>query len=1159
MRRTIKHVCSLAVILLLAIPVKAQVLLRVSDNEAMVDDTVEVSVYADSSLTGLNASSFTMRLTYSDYYVEPIEVTIDSTIIDTAGWEAASNLSDPGLISFTAAGANALSGSGRLATVKFRLLRGGGTYVSFSQSETYFNQAPEDIPLSYQNGYLRVNARPTFSFSFYPSTLVIGDTSQVNVYGGGATAPISWAVSDTSLATIDTLGVLRTKAYGTVDVIAEDSRGIRDTASVDILGFRLTSSDTTNYSGQEVEVHIQTTDLTSLDITSGSFFLSTSVDGRLEVLDIEPGDIMDAGASINYTVQNNGIQIAFAQAPFIVGSGELLTLRLKMKEDQVFSNYTSFSNPIMNENYTGTGVPFYIRAEALPSLTINYNSQSRYLVGDSLQFTVTGNTGPVMWSVTDTALANIDTTGFMVSKKGGTFKVIAEDSIGAKGQTSDFNFYDIVIDLPNESMLLGDTIMYPVPLSNLERSHSSVFGIDFTFTYDPSKLEYLGFSKSGSLTDGWSIVDNQVEPNTIKIVGGAALPFTQSGDMIYLKFAATPAVTNDLYTYLYVTDGLFNEGSPNFFIDNGRIFITTTPLVPVLVSPVNGVIDVSEPVVLDWENAVGAEFYEVEVATSASFDAGSMVLDTTGVTGSTLTLTGLTPLQRYYWRVKAHNATAESAFSSYWNFRMQDVVNLAPIVASAIPDITLMEDFGTVEYAKLDTVFSDPEGAPLSYSLLNSLSFVMADFAADTLMLYARTDSSGTGMLVIQATDDIGQTVTDTVTITVTSVLDAPDLVFPDYEAENVPVDVTLDWEDVDDATSFEVQVATNHTFGPSELFIDTTEVLGSSLDISGLTNSTVYYWRVRSISATDTSEYSTSWVFSTVTGENLPPVIETPIPDVELNEDFGVHTVAFLQSAYSDPEGQPLAFSVLSSPSFIGAEIVNDSLIVSSVQDSSGVGELIFQASDTEGGSITDTVLVTVKPVNDSPFVVELPDTITVILGETLVFEYDSAFADVEDELIDLFYDISISSVDITLDISTTVHYALELSTSTFIGTATLTFIVTDSEGAELTATIVVVVIDVTSSELVEDTPLTFSLEQNYPNPFNPSSNIRFAVPEASQVRLEVYNMLGQRVSTLVNGKLQAGWHTVEFDASGLSTGTYIYRIQAGDFVSTKKMMLVK
>ena len=58
MRRTIKHVCSLAVILLLAIPVKAQVLLRVSDNEAMVDDTVEVSVYADSSLTGLNTSTY---------------------------------------------------------------------------------------------------------------------------------------------------------------------------------------------------------------------------------------------------------------------------------------------------------------------------------------------------------------------------------------------------------------------------------------------------------------------------------------------------------------------------------------------------------------------------------------------------------------------------------------------------------------------------------------------------------------------------------------------------------------------------------------------------------------------------------------------------------------------------------------------------------------------------------------------------------------------------------------------------------------------------------------------------------------------------------------------------------------------------------------------
>ncbi|MEO1021107.1 MAG: right-handed parallel beta-helix repeat-containing protein [Bacteroidota bacterium] len=88
---------------------------------------------------------------------------------------------------------------------------------------------------------------------------------------------------------------------------------------------------------------------------------------------------------------------------------------------------------------------------------------------------------------------------------------------------------------------------------------------------------------------------------------------------------------------------------------------------------------------------------------------------------------------------------------------------------------------------------------------------------------------------------------------------------------------------------------------------------------------------------------------------------------------------------------------------------------------------------------------------------------------------------------------------------------------------------------------------------------PEEFSLLQNYPNPFNPTTNIQFALPEAAIVRLEVYNMLGQRVTELVNERMNAGSHTVEFDASALASGMYVYRITAGSYVSTKKMMLIK
>jgi hypothetical protein len=100
-----------------------------------------------------------------------------------------------------------------------------------------------------------------------------------------------------------------------------------------------------------------------------------------------------------------------------------------------------------------------------------------------------------------------------------------------------------------------------------------------------------------------------------------------------------------------------------------------------------------------------------------------------------------------------------------------------------------------------------------------------------------------------------------------------------------------------------------------------------------------------------------------------------------------------------------------------------------------------------------------------------------------------------------------------------------------------------------------------VTSNEEQIDKPLEYSLEQNYPNPFNPTTNISFTLPKADKVTLEVFNLLGQKVATLINNEsLTAGSHSQTFDASNLSSGLYFYRINVGSsYISSKKMMLIK
>jgi hypothetical protein len=88
---------------------------------------------------------------------------------------------------------------------------------------------------------------------------------------------------------------------------------------------------------------------------------------------------------------------------------------------------------------------------------------------------------------------------------------------------------------------------------------------------------------------------------------------------------------------------------------------------------------------------------------------------------------------------------------------------------------------------------------------------------------------------------------------------------------------------------------------------------------------------------------------------------------------------------------------------------------------------------------------------------------------------------------------------------------------------------------------------------------PESFLLHQNYPNPFNPKTTIDFELPQATDVSLDVFNATGQHVATLVSGHLEAGEHTAEWDATGFASGIYMYRLKAGAYSGTRKMVLLK
>jgi len=94
---------------------------------------------------------------------------------------------------------------------------------------------------------------------------------------------------------------------------------------------------------------------------------------------------------------------------------------------------------------------------------------------------------------------------------------------------------------------------------------------------------------------------------------------------------------------------------------------------------------------------------------------------------------------------------------------------------------------------------------------------------------------------------------------------------------------------------------------------------------------------------------------------------------------------------------------------------------------------------------------------------------------------------------------------------------------------------------------------------KVTDEIPQSFTLYQNYPNPFNPTTTIKFALPVNSRVKINVYNSLGQLVETLVDKEMESGYHEINFDASSLASGVYLYQLQANDYVSVKKMVIIK
>jgi hypothetical protein len=359
---------------------------------------------------------------------------------------------------------------------------------------------------------------------------------------------------------------------------------------------------------------------------------------------------------------------------------------------------------------------------------------------------------------------------------------------------------------------------------------------------------------------------------------------------------------------------------------------------------------------------------------------------------------------------------------------------------------------------------------------------------------------------------------------------------------------VQLTWKSSSLATSYRLQYGLDPTF--TTTLKDTSGITGTTYTANGLSNLTKYYWRVNATNSLGTSGWSNTWNFTTraiirgnVDGSGGPDAYSAALV---LKWIVSLDTLNALQLAEADVDKD-------------GQVTTNDVVWILYASDYG-----TFPDGSLPKISQVQTEIVTVGQLNQQ----ENSDLVTIpvilensqsIHGCYLALNIDPRFASVDSIVGSLpkgwlmVYNFANGVLKIAMAGIAPLTDGTIATISLKLKNRGANFTVSGS--AKLNANIN----ESINSFKVKAVPDGFALSQNYPNPFNPSTIINYRLPMSSFVTVKVYDELGNEVVTLVNEVKTAGNYSVEFNAGKLASGLYFYRMRAGNFAATKKLLLIK
>jgi hypothetical protein len=622
-----------------------------------------------------------------------------------------------------------------------------------------------------------------------------------------------------------------------------------------------------------------------------------------------------------------------------------------------------------------------------------------------------------------------------------------------------------------------------------------------TMLFPSSRSASLVLQWRGGSVGPWKTVENSAyEGNSTTRTVGEKTLFT---DLIIPSAAENRDTVQLRWAFWH---GIESGNVSGIGIDDISIYSgagTSAPASPTLVSLADNAVNQPLSLQVAWNASSRATSYRLQVAANAAFDP--VLLDSANIAGLSMTLTNLTSNSVYYWRVSATNALGSSEFSPARTF---------------------------------STLWTIPPGMPFLLSPVNG----------------------GTG-----------------------------------YAAN-----VLLTWTGVVGAMTYRCQVASDSLF--YAITLDDSTITAPQVQVKGLAGNSTYWWRVLSKNTAGVSSYSSAWKFTTArvyqipqqilfsgsTGQTLADSITSSYTAAKVLTYSGAREKIYgeidkvgdtLKCVYTGYACyMPLGLSALTAaldgnmnaehtfPQSVGADTGNANSDMHHIF--AAKGNVNSARGNLPYAELSDANVLTWYHLSESRSTKPAGDITEYSKLGTFSFEPRDAHKGHVARAIFYFYTIykAQSSASFFEGMKATLlkwHSQFPVDSSEYARTNKIAVYQSGKANPFILDTTLVRRVYAPSVTSVAASgaamPAAYVLEQNYPNPFNPSTAIRFSVPEAAMVTLAVYDVLGRTVSTLIHEMKSPGQYTVHWNAAAMTSGMYFYRLEAGSYSSTRRLVVQK